>query len=166
MGDDVLRVQRATVDDLDELLRMADARRKTYAEYQPRFWRPAADAVDRQRPYLSSLLDDDDTLVLTAAADGSELRGFAIGRLLPAPPVYDPGGVSCVVDDFAVVDPEEWLTVGPALLDGLRRWAAGRGAVQLIVVTAHLDEPKRAALRSQDLTLASEWWVGPVGDGG
>lgn len=162
MGDGVLRVQQARDDDLEALLTIADARRKTYAEYQPRFWRPAPDAVDRQRPYLASLLDDDDSLVLTATADGADLRGFAIGRLVPAPPVYEPGGASCVVDDFAVVDPEEWLTVGPLLLDALRRWAASRGAVQLIVVTAHHDEPKRAALRSQDLTLASEWWVGPV----
>jgi GNAT superfamily N-acetyltransferase len=163
MRDGELRIQRATLGDLEGLLRIADARRQTYAEYQSRLWRPAPDAVDRQRSYVTSLLDDEETLVLAAIGDDAGLRGFAIGRLVPAPPVYDPGGASCVVDDFAVADPGEWPTIGPLLLDALRDWAASRGAAQMIVVTAHLDQPKRAVLRSRDLTLASEWWVGPVG---
>ena len=163
MRDGDLRVKRAEVEDLEGLLRIAEARRKTHADYQPRFWRPASDAVERQRSYFSSLLEDREAILLTATGEGVDVRGFAIGRLAPAPPVYDPGGVSCVVDDFAVAEPEEWPTIGPLLLDALRGWAAGRGAAQIIVVTAHLDEPKRAALRSRDLTLASEWWVGPVG---
>jgi hypothetical protein len=118
--------------------------------------------VDRQRAYFTSILDDDKTLVLTATEDDADVRGFAVGRLVPAPPVYDPGGMSCVVDDFAVAEPEEWLTIGHLLLDALHRWAASRDAAQMIVVTAHLDEPKRAALQSHGLTLASEWWVGSV----
>ncbi|SDT09476.1 hypothetical protein SAMN04488543_3018 [Friedmanniella luteola] len=48
------------------------------------------------------------------------------------------------------------------LLDAVRAWAADRGAAQLVVVTAHLDEPERAALRSSGLTVASEWWAGPL----
>jgi hypothetical protein len=118
--------------------------------------------VDRQRAYFTSILDDDRTLVLTATEDDADWHGFAIGRLVPVPPVYDPGGVSCVVDDFAVTDPDEWLTVGPLLLDALHSWAASCGPAQMIVVNAHLDEPKRAALQSRGLTLASEWWVGSV----
>jgi GNAT superfamily N-acetyltransferase len=158
----VLGIKRANLEDLDRLLGIASAHRTSYAEYQPRFWRPAPDAVDRQRAYFTSILDDDKTLVLTATEDDAGLHGFAIGRLVPAPPVYDPGGVSCLVDDFAVADPEEWLTIGPLLLDALRSWAASRDAAQMIVVTAHLDEPKRAALQSRGLTIASEWWVGSV----
>ena len=158
----VLGVKRANLEDLERLLAIASACRTDYAEYQPRFWRPAPDAMDRQRAYFTSILDDDKTLVLTAAEDDADVRGFAIGRLVPAPPVYDPGGMSCVVDDFAVAEPDEWLTIGPLLLDALQRWAASRDAAQMIVVTAHLDELKRAALQSYGLTLASEWWVGSV----
>ena len=157
----VLRVKQANPEEVERLLRIAAIRRTDYAEYQPRLWRPSPDAMDRQRAYFTSILDDDKTLVLTATED-ADLRGFAIGRLVRAPPVYDPGGISCVVDDFAVADPDEWLTVGPLLLDALRSWAASRDAAQMIVVTAHLDEPKRAALPSHGLTLASEWWVGSV----
>jgi hypothetical protein len=36
-----------------------------------------------------------------------------------------------------------------------------RGAVQAVVVTAHLDQPKRQALRACGLEVASEWWVTP-----
>jgi hypothetical protein len=157
----VLGVKRANLDDLDLLLAIASGCRTAYAEYQPRFWRPAPDAAERQRAYFTAMLDDDKALVLTATED-ADLRGFAIGRLVSAPPVYDPGGVSCVVDDFAVAAPDEWSTIGSVLFDALRSWAASRDAAQMIVVTARLDEPKRAALQSRGLTLASEWWVGSV----
>jgi hypothetical protein len=157
----VLGVKRANLEDLDLLLAIASVSRTAYVEYQPRFWRPAPDAEDRQRAYFTAMLDDDRALVLTATED-ADLRGFAIGRLVSAPPVYDPGGVSCVVDDFAVADPDEWSTIGSVLFDALRSWAASRDAAQMIVVTARLDEPKRAALQSRGLTLASEWWVGSV----
>jgi hypothetical protein len=58
--------------------------------------------------------------------------------------------------------PDEWLTIGPLLLNALHSLAASRLAAQMIVVTAHLDEPKRAALKSRGLTIASEWWVGSI----
>lgn len=46
-------IRPATADDLDEVLKLAADRRRQYESYQPRFWRPAADAADRQRPYLA-----------------------------------------------------------------------------------------------------------------
>jgi hypothetical protein len=157
-----LRVRRATEDDLDALLELAEQRRQQYRQYQPRFWRPAEDAVQKQRGFFGSLLGDHQAVVLIAESS-SALRGFVIARTLSAPAVYDPGGLTCMVDDFTVNDPADWAGVGPALLDAVRSWSVDKGAVQLVVVTAHLDELKRSALQEAELTLASEWWVGPTG---
>lgn len=154
-----LKVRPATEDDLEQLLGLAEQRRQQYRLYQPQFWRPAEDAVQQQRGFFRSLLDDDQAVVLLAELR-SEFKGFVIARTLSAPPVYQPGGLTCLVDDFTVLDAADWSRVGPALLDGVRNWGAENGAVQLVVVTAHLDEPKRAALQEAQLTLASEWWVG------
>lgn len=159
----MLEIDRARLADLEQVLDIAAERRMDYAEYQPQFWRPAPDAVHRQREYVETLLEDDQALVVVAR-DGAGLRGFAIGRLVPAPPVYDPGGASCVVDDFAVASPGEWSTLGPLLLHALRSWGIGRGAVQLVVVTAHSDQTKRAVLSGDGLTIASEWWVATMTD--
>ena len=101
----------------------------------------------------------DEHSVVLVAREGVSVRGFAVGRMVEAPPVYDPCGASCVVDDFAVADPAEWSVVGPPLLRSLRSWAAGRGATQMIVVTAQRDEAKRALLNDDQLSFASEWWV-------
>ena len=65
-------------------------------------------------------------------------------------------------DAVAVADPTEWPTVGPLLLDAVRTWGFERGATQLIVVVAHLDQPKRSFLRTAQLDIASEWWVAPI----
>lgn len=143
------------------MLKLADGRRRQYATYQPVFWRPALEATARQRLHFAALIDDD-TAITVVAATARSLVGFATGAVVPAPPVYEPGGPTCVVDDFAVGDPELWPTVGVALLRTVRRTARERGAVQLVVVCGHLDQAKRSALEASGLTIASEWWVSPL----
>ncbi len=151
-------IRAATGEDVEAILRLADDRRRLYATYQPVFWRAADDAIARHRPHLSALVADETVITPVAVADQA-VAGFAIGRLVPAPPVYDPGGVSCFVDDFAVADPADWLTVGVDLLRAVCRGARKQGAAQIVVVTGQLDEPKRAALAAGGLSVASEWWV-------
>lgn len=144
-------------DDLDNILDLADARRRQYATYQPVFWRPAPDAVSRQRPHLAALLNDDAVIALVAAR-GQAFAGFAIGTVVPAPPVYNPGGLTCIVDDFAVADPDDWPSVGVDLPQAVCRTARQHGATQIVVVAGYLDAAKRAALVATALGIASEWW--------
>jgi len=141
---------------------LAADRREQYARYQPLFWRPATGAAERHRAYLGRLVDSDQVITLVGEEDG-QFTGFLIAELKPAPPVYDPGGLSCVIDDFAVASPDRWPTTGVGLLRAALAEAGQRGAVQAVVVTAHLDEPKRQALRASGLEIASEWWVTPRG---
>jgi GNAT superfamily N-acetyltransferase len=149
----------ADAEDLDRLVELAAMRRAAYAQFQPRFWRPAADGLIHQRGYFAELLAELDALVMVAGRGGS-VDGFVIARLVPSPPVYDPGGLTCLVDDFVVAEPGQWVDLGKVLLGAARDWGASRDAVQIVVVTAHLDEPKRAALLEGGLSIASEWWVG------
>jgi len=75
--------------------------------------------------------------------------------------VYGPGGLTCQIDDFAVAPVTRWPTTGTELLRAALAEAGGLGAVQAVVVTGHLDHPKRQALRACGLEIASEWWVTP-----
>lgn len=141
-------IRPAVAGDLDRLLELGGARRRQYALYQPVFWRPATDAVEQQRRFLAKLISDD--AVITVVADtGGTLVGFAVGTFVAAPPVYDPGGSACVVDDFAVAAPQQWLTVGVDLLRAIRHTARERGAAQVVVVCGHLDGPKRTTLEQR-----------------
>jgi hypothetical protein len=159
MGPDA--AQPATHEDVDEVAALADARRREYERYEPAFWRPAEDALERHRTYLDGLVDADDHVFLVVRGAG-RLSGFIVGRLVAAPPVYEPGGLTCLVDDFAVAGPELWGSVGLALLRALGEHAGRRGAVQAVVVTAQLDVAKRRALEAAGLTVASEWWVAAI----
>lgn len=69
---------------------------------------------------------------------------------------YCPGVSTCQIDD-SVVTPVWRATTGPVLLKAAIEQAAERGAVQAVVVTRHLDQSKRDALKSCGLTMASEW---------
>lgn len=84
-----------------------------------------------------------------------------IATLTDAPPVYDPGGPTCQIDDFVVFPDARWQTTGTRLLRAGLAEAGLRGAVQAVVVTGRLDQSKRQALRAYGLEPASEWWVTP-----
>jgi GNAT superfamily N-acetyltransferase len=143
--------------DVEEMAAMATARRNHYARYQPVFWRPASNAEAVQRPYLAKLVSDPDVVTLVSEESGT-LTGFLIATIGTAPPVYAPGGLTCSIDDFTVIS-DRWATTGVRLLRSAIERARERGAIQTVVVTAHLDEAKREALRTCGLSIASEWWV-------
>jgi GNAT superfamily N-acetyltransferase len=156
-------IRAATAGDLDAVVELAAAARAGHATHQPVFWRPAADARDRHRPFLAGQIADEDVISLVAT-DHDAVVGFAVGVLHPAPPVYDPGGPTCTVDDFTVDDPARWATTGTALLRQVCSRAAALGAVQVVVVVGDHDHAKQAALAAAGLTAASQWWTAPTAD--
>lgn len=79
--------------------------------------------------------------------DGSHVVGSAS---LPAPPVYDPGGTTCVVD--RVVGP-----TGPDLLEDVCALASRRGDVHVVVVHSAADV-------DLDDGLAVRGWGEPFAD--
>ena len=155
-GDPTIRT--ALPADLEQMLTLADDRRREYSKYQPIFWHPAPDAISLQRSYFEGLIAEESVITLVEVS-GGKLLGFVIANLVQAPTVYEPGGLTCSVDDFAVAKPGAWATTGVALLERVKQEAQQRGAVQLVVVCGHLDEAKRSVLADCQMSVASEWWV-------
>jgi hypothetical protein len=156
-----LQIHPAQNSHVPAMVALAAAKRTQYAAYQPQFWRIAPDAVEVQTAYFRRLLTQPEVLARVALQAGTVV-GFVVARVIPAPPVYDPGGLTCMIDDFCVADDADWATVGRGLLDAVCAVAEKLGAVQAVVVCGHLDEPKRALLRAAGLTIASEWYVRPI----
>ena len=155
------QIRTAAQSDVDAMATLASTRREQYAKYQPVYWRPAADAQAKQTPYFAKLVAHDKVITLVSE-DASRVTGFLIATLSQAPGVYDPGGLTCQIGDFVVVTADRWPTTGIQLLRAGLAEAARRGAIQAVVVTGHLDRPKRQALQACGLDIASEWWVTPA----
>lgn len=156
----VEHIRPARAADLDAVTALASARRRQYSTYQPVFWALAPDAEKAHKPYLARLIGDEDVITLVSESSGA-LTGFVIASIGDAPAVYNPGGRTCMIDDF-VVEPGRWNSAGTKLLRAAIEQAADRGAIQAVVVTGHLDLEKREALQACDLSIASEWWVTPA----
>lgn len=77
--------------------------------------------------------------------------------ILNAPPVYDPGGPVCLVDDWAGDED---------LLAEAEQEALQRGAVLARVVSLESDTMREAVLGRRGYTVASEWYAGPTTNGG
>jgi len=156
-----MMIRPATAADLDAAVALCDAKRAQYAIWQPVFHRVADGAAASQKKFMEGNLGRPDSLLLVS--DDGAIAGFLWARLVDAPPVYDPGGKVIMVDDFVVRAAADWDTTGRALLDEAVRWGRGFGAVLLNVVCGPHDHPKRALLMATEMTVASEWFVKPLG---
>jgi hypothetical protein len=109
-------IRRAGPSDVPSMLDLAEAKREQYQRYQPTFWRKAGDARERHRQFLERLISDEYVIAFVHEAGGA-INAFVVGSIMPAPPVYDPGGPVFLIDDFATADEATWETAGDALLE-------------------------------------------------
>ena len=140
------------------MVELADDTRRRHETYQPTFWRPSPNARSAQAAFFKTLISNTRNTIVLVCEDVAIFRGFIIANLIESPPVYAPGGKTCVIDDFAVAR-NDWDEVGRVLLSEAHNLARAAGAVQGVVVCAHLDEAKRNFLRSEGFSIASEWFV-------
>lgn len=154
-------IRPAKAEDVRRMVELSDMKRTEYAQYSPIFWHKAAGAAEKQLPFFQAQLEREQNIVLVAEEKG-QIEGFVIASVVDAPPVYNPSGKVCMVDDFAVSAPELWATLGQALLADMSAHAKTRGAVLSVVVCGHLDKAKRLMLQDGGSTIASEWYVKPI----
>jgi GNAT superfamily N-acetyltransferase len=150
-------IRPATLADISGMVALSDLKRREYEKAQPQFWRRAEKANETQAEWFTELLTSANHILLVAE-DAHHIKGFIIGELKPAPEVYDPGGLTLMIDDFCVEN-AEWDSIGKPLLHALQQQAKQQGAVQTLVVCGHHDEPKREFLKREGLIVASEWYV-------
>jgi len=70
--------------------------------------------------------------------------------LLSAPPVYDPGGPVCFIEDWQSDE---------VLLTEAEQAATAKGAVLTRVICSHTDNDRAAALTHRGYAVASEWYT-------
>ena len=154
-------IRRATASDLDAVVAIIENQRRQYQKFQPAFWQRAADAAAITRTFFGKLLGEPGAYFLVAT-EGRVVLGFLIARKFPAPPVFEPGSDTYLIDDFAVSEPRHWLGIGEALLSHVSTLLHEHGAAQIVAVCADRDLAKAEVLRRSDLTIASNWWTKPL----
>ncbi|WP_156110754.1 GNAT family N-acetyltransferase [Rickettsia felis] len=132
-------------------------KRRSYEKAQPQFWRYKDGAEESQSKWFKELLLLVDYIILIAE-DEDRMLGFIIGRLIEAPEVYAPKGLTLMIDDFCVETENDWTFVGAQLIKKIKPKAKSKGASQILVVCGVHDKPKRQFLKALGLNIASEWY--------
>jgi hypothetical protein len=156
-----LDVRKAETTDIKAAVELAEKSRRQLQKFQPTLWRKAADSAATTQTFFTRLLSEPDTYFLVAV-EGSQFLGFLIARKFPNPPVFDPGGDTWLIDDFCVLAPHLWLTIGEALLSHASTLIHEHGGAQIVVLSPDRDLAKTEMLRRSDLTIASSWWTKPL----
>jgi predicted acetyltransferase len=152
-------LRKAVSHDVADMVAFSCIKRLAYSKAQPQFWKYADGAEEIQNKWFNELLSKDDYIMLVSENQAA-INGFIIGCIVNPPEVYD-AGLTVMVDDFCVAD-DNWFTVGGQLVAELKTIAKQQGAGQLLVVCGAHDATKRKFLKSLDLSVASEWFVGGI----
>ncbi len=156
-----IKIAQATKADIASMVNLSYQKRRAYEEAQPQFWRYAEGAESIQHKWFKELLGHEDHIILVAKSD-IETIGFIIGRLVKAPEVYDPGGLTLMIDDFCVKQTIDWQSVGNNLMSSIKPIAKAKGAAQFYVVSGAHDNAKCEFLEKFGLSNAAKWYVGSI----
>jgi chloramphenicol 3-O phosphotransferase len=161
--DKEILIRPSVISDLDDMALLSKAKRLNYEKAQPQFWRYAGKQGDNaQRKWFKTLLESKEYLLLTAQNHNKKMIAFVIGKLITAPEVYDPKGLTLMIDDFCVKSENLWESVGEELIKIIKDHAKIRGATQMVVVCGAHDDLKCKFLKKQNLSIASNWFVGEI----
>lgn len=150
--------RRARRSDLSGMVSLVETHRLALASYEPTFWRKAAASRRWTRLHFGLLLIRR-TWAIVAECDG-QVCGFLIAIPQRAPPVFDPGMKTALIDDFCIAAGADYHAVATALFDHVRPLLRDAGFGQLVVISAVRDEAKSAFLRGQQIHPVSQWSVG------
>ena len=155
-----MHVRSAVAEDVPACIAIIQPYREKLAGYEPRFWKPAANAAAMSTMWFGHLFTTAEVAIV-AEEDGA-VSGFLIATHVPSPPIFDIPGRTALIDDFMIADQARWDEVGGALLAEARRLLAAKDYAQIVVVNAAKDPDKTAFLEKADLSLASQWWTASV----
>ena len=156
-----MTIRHASAADVPQIVALLHRKRQQYQHYSPIFWRMADRPADAQEPYIRRLVENADVTALVND-DNGHITGALIATYIDAPPVYDPGGKVCMIDDYAVEPPGQWADVGVQLLETCREHAKAKGCALQLIVCGQKDVPKSTMLKSTGAEVASEWYVRAV----
>jgi len=151
-------IRRANGEDISSIVSLSDQKRRFYEKANPQFWKRAENANELQRQWFTTILDNPNYFIYVAD-NKTQIDGFIIGQNINAPAVYNPGGMTLMIDDFCVASPELWETVGYKLLITVSNEGKKNGAVQVLIVSGFHDQEKGLFLKKQGLYVVSEWYV-------
>lgn len=158
MDNSDMLVRKALAADVSAMVAMVEERRLVYKNYEPVFWNKTENSAELSQFFFNFLIGKDATRVLVAE-QSSVIVGFLIASETPAPPVFDPGGPTFTIDDYCVLRPELWQSVGDKLLDEALSLGREENWSQIVVVCPHKDRAKSQFLAKRELSLTTEWWT-------
>lgn len=103
-----------------------------------------------------------DNMIVLVCEQENNIIGYAISIVISTPPVYDPGGQTCLVIESTMHENKDWLVAGKALLNAIQYHALQQKAVQYVVICDENQSEKQNVLQEAGLTIASEWYGGKI----
>lgn len=130
-----VEIRRATIKDVKEILPVWGQLADFHSELDPLFT-PSQQWPREYGAYLRTLISRDDALAVVAR-DGTEVVGYAVGRVTTLPPFFEHRYRGYIHDVF-VTPPHRRRGIGRRLVDEILRWLQRRD-VSLVELTVAVN---------------------------
>lgn len=149
-------IRAALHTDIDPMVELAVRQMHWLESHRDSFYATGPGLADTLRAAYGGLIEAADAVALVDESPKG-VEGFLLGKLVNAPPVYDPKGKVCLVDHFWVRDATNWKTVGLGIFGAANSRIRELGGVLSRIECQWQDEEKRVFLQSLGFTAASDW---------
>jgi hypothetical protein len=150
-------IRSALRTDIDRTVDLGVQQMHRLESHRNPFYATGPGLADYLRAAYSGLIETADAVALVEESPKG-LEGFLLGKLVNAPPVYDPGGRVCLIDHFWVEGSASWPTVGVGLVGAANTRIRELEGVLSRIECQWKDEGRRMFLSSNGFTVASDWY--------
>jgi|GEM_PF-1126755 len=150
-------IRLARTQDVLSIAELCERERRSHTPACNGFYAVVEDYASKRLPAIEQIVEANDTVAFVHETNGA-IDGLILGRLLNAPPVYDPGGKVCLIGDFFVEKPATWTDAGEALVAAADARVQEFGGVLACIECMRSDVEKRELLLSLKFSVASDWY--------
>jgi len=150
--------EAGTSDDVSDIVGLCETARLRLQEYQPVFWRKAADSAEKQAGFLRYLIDQKSITTLVHRGS-SGIDGVVTAATRGGDFLYELRPSACYTDDFALADESYWETLGAELLKAIVSLERAKGALYSQVICPHLNLEKGRMLQTLGYRLGHQWFT-------
>lgn len=146
----------ATLPDVERMIHLAEQEFHRMESHRDPFYATGPNLAEEFRTELKREIESAQPIAFVMEEAG-QIKGFVVGQVVSAPPVYNPGGKVCLVDFLCVAKPQDWSSVGRLLAQAAEIHTSLLGGILVRVECRRTDDLKRKALLKLGYSVASDW---------
>lgn len=148
---------------LERIHSIAQLMATRYGYYQavnPEIWSVSTNFVESYSNFIKKH-HSSNSFGYAVVTPEDKMLGAVLGKLIDSPGVYNPG-LTCLIEDFAVVNDADWHIVAPKMLERIITDFSRTPIQQFVFISPVTYTSQQQFFHSIGIYNCSQWWTGKI----